>query len=34
LDMVTKLVLTDQDYIDRLKRHYQMFKASVPDILG
>jgi hypothetical protein len=30
LDMVTKLVLTDQDYIDRLKRHYQMFKASKP----
>ena len=30
LDMVTKLVLSDQDYIDRLKRHYQMFKALKP----
>ena len=30
LDLVTKLVLADQAYIDRLKRHYQMFKASLP----
>ena len=30
LDLVTNLVLSDQAYIDRLKRHYQMFKASLP----
>lgn len=29
LDLVTTLVLSDPAYVDRLKRHYQMFKASL-----
>ena len=29
LDLVTKLVLSDQNYIGRLKRHYRMFKDSL-----
>lgn len=30
LELVTELVLSDQAYVERLKRHYQMFKASLP----
>ncbi|WP_293910844.1 hypothetical protein [Deinococcus sp.] len=30
LDTVKQVVLTDQAYVQRLKRHYQMFRASLP----
>lgn len=29
LEMVTQIVLTDPAYIERLQRHYQMFKATL-----
>ena len=29
LDMVQKIVLTDQAYVDRLKRHYELFRKRV-----
>ena len=29
LDMIDTIVLSDKDYVDRLKRHYKLFRAKV-----
>ena len=29
LDMITQIVLTDQKYLDRVKRHYARFREKI-----
>jgi hypothetical protein len=34
MQMVTELVLSDKDYVDRLKRHYKLFRSKIDEQYG